>query len=49
MTTRARGSKLLPGTAVLAWAHDTGDLARTNVSGGATAMGDPIGASAAPS
>ncbi|GGF34945.1 thiolase family protein [Williamsia phyllosphaerae] len=33
---------------VLAWAHDTGaDLARTNVNGGAIALGHPLGASGA--
>jgi acetyl-CoA acyltransferase len=33
---------------VLAWAHDTGaDLARTNVNGGAIAIGHPLGASGA--
>ncbi len=31
---------------VLAWAHDTGaDLAKTNVNGGAGAIGHPLGAS----
>ncbi|WP_328857269.1 thiolase family protein [Williamsia herbipolensis] len=33
---------------VLAWAHDTGaDLAKTNVNGGAIALGHPLGASGA--
>jgi acetyl-CoA acyltransferase len=33
---------------VLAWAHDTGaDLAKTNVNGGAIAIGHPLGASGA--
>jgi acetyl-CoA C-acetyltransferase len=33
---------------VLAWAHETGaDLARTNVNGGAIAMGHPLGATGA--
>ena len=33
---------------VLAWAHDTGaDLSRTNVNGGAIALGHPLGASGA--
>jgi acetyl-CoA acyltransferase len=32
----------------LAWAHDTGaDLAKTNVNGGAIAIGHPLGASGA--
>ena len=32
----------------LAWAHDTGaDLAKTNVDGGAIAIGHPLGASGA--
>jgi acetyl-CoA acyltransferase len=35
-------------TVVLAWAHDTGaDLAKTNVNGGAIAIGHPLGASGA--
>jgi acetyl-CoA acyltransferase len=34
---------------VLSWAHDVGaDLAKTNVNGGALAIGHPLGASAAP-
>jgi len=33
---------------VMAWAHDTGaDLAKTNVNGGAIAIGHPLGASGA--
>ncbi len=33
---------------MLAWAHDTGpDLAKTNVNGGAIAIGHPLGASGA--
>ncbi len=33
---------------VLAWAHDVGaDLAKTNVNGGAIAIGHPLGASGA--
>jgi acetyl-CoA acyltransferase len=33
---------------VLAWAHDTGaDLAKTNVNGGAIAIGHPLGANGA--
>jgi acetyl-CoA acyltransferase len=33
---------------VLAWAHDTGaDLAKTNVNGGAIAIGHPLGAGGA--
>lgn len=33
---------------MLAWAHDTGaDLSKTNVNGGAIAIGHPVGASGA--
>jgi acetyl-CoA acyltransferase len=38
----------MPSPVVLAWAHDTGaDLAKTNVDGGAIAIGHPLGASGA--
>jgi hypothetical protein len=45
-----RERKTIPSTVkqTLAWAHDTGaDLAKTNVKGGAIAIGHPLGASGA--
>jgi acetyl-CoA acyltransferase len=44
------GRRSVTGTVkpTLAWAHDTGaDLAKTNVNGGAIAIGHPLGASVA--
>jgi Thiolase, C-terminal domain len=44
---RPRGN-FSTGKPTLAWAHDTGaDLAKTNVNGGAIAIGHPLGASGA--
>jgi hypothetical protein len=41
-------SRFRTSKSTLAWAHDTGaDLAKTNVNGGAIAIGHPLGASGA--
>jgi acetyl-CoA acyltransferase len=45
---RATNNRIGTRPVVLAWAHDTGaDLAKTNVNGGAIAIGHPLGASGA--
>jgi acetyl-CoA acetyltransferase len=47
-TANASAAAIVLAPSPLAWAHDTGaDLAKTNVNGGAIAIGHPLGASGA--